>query len=346
MTATTPTPDEIADLRGQSLRVKDLVDRFGFRRRDYESVRIIADLLQHAKLTTAPSFATCHRDTVVTVIPAEEAEPVEIDTPHEEFQPGSLPQRPFQVGDLPSARDGIHSVPPDATLAHAIHLMRQFDFSQLPVINGSSDLRGIITWQSVAAMREKHGRTGKLADAMIETVECAETHHELFPRLGIIRKHGFMLVRMPNGRFSGIVTPADIADYFHQLGLPFFLVGEIEGKLRMLLKPLPQTGIDVVLNRRQKPGTPVEELMFGQYVNLLALPDKPPQRKAEQDRYSSADLNWQALGWVSVDRKLFVDQLDRVRDIRNKIAHFSPKLLPDSDIEELRRFSGLLDHLL
>ncbi|MFE3545557.1 CBS domain-containing protein [Nocardia sp. NPDC059177] len=344
------TQEQIADLSGRTIPVKELVDLFGFRRRDYESVQAITVGLHTANLTTAPSFATCHRDTAVTIVPVQEADSAEETAAYEDFRPGSLPQRPFQIGDLPSAVNGIHSVTPDATLSYAIHLMRQHDFSQIPVIGGSSDLKGIITWQSVAAMREKQGFSGKLTDAMIETVECAETHHELFSRMTIIHKHGYMLVRKPSGRFSGIVTPADIAERFHQLGLPFFLVGEIEGKLRTLLRPLPQTSIDLVLNPRQQqpPGTSIDELMFGQYVNLLRQSDVPATKQKARDKQltASADLNWQTLGWETVDRQLFVTQLVRVKDIRNRIAHFSPKLLPDSDITELRSFCSLLDHLM
>ncbi|MET9214829.1 MULTISPECIES: CBS domain-containing protein [unclassified Nocardia] len=347
MSGTVLTAAEVADLRSKSMPAKDFIELFGFRRRSNESVLAISEALRDAGLTTAPNFANCHRDKTITVVPADDVTYHDEDDEHDDFEPGTLPQRPFHVGDLQSARSGIHSVPPNATLSHAIHLMRQHNYSQIPVIDGHSDLRGVVTWQSVAAMHEKSGRSGKLTDAMIATAECAETHHELFPRLALIHKHGFMLVREPNGRFCGIVTPADITDRFHQIALPFFLVGEIEGKLRTLLQPIPQDGIDLIRYPYQMsdPVT-IHDMSFGQYVKLLEKQDVEPVKKHAKEVSVSADNNWRTLGWTTVDRKLFVLQLKHVTEIRNRIAHFSPKPLPDRDIDELHSFCGLLNDLI
>jgi hypothetical protein len=80
--------------------------------------------------------------------------------------------------------------------------------------------------------------------------------------------------------------------------------------------------------------------MFGDYVKLLAV-DQPDARLAQL-----ADANWTTLGWTGVDRAQFVAQLDRVRIIRNKIAHFDEQPLNEQQTDELYQFSGLLKQLL
>jgi hypothetical protein len=84
----------------------------------------------------------------------------------------------------------------------------------------------------------------------------------------------------------------------------------------------------------------ISDLMFGQYVILLKEdPDSPALR-------ARADANWQVLGWTGVNRTQFVNQLDRVRLIRNKIAHFDSDPLTEQLIAELREFCGYLKQLV
>lgn len=78
--------------------------------------------------------------------------------------------------------------------------------------------------------------------------------------------------------------------------------------------------------------------MRNSYVKLL--------HTAQQDPAlcTKAAENWATLGWA-VSRNQFVHQLDRVRDIRNRIAHFDPDPLPAQYAEELRQFVRLLRQL-
>ena len=337
----TSTPPHVQTLVDTSISVADLLQHFGFRRRTYDSVPVITKALQAAGLTTTPAFATCHRDTVVMIVAVDSVviEPDDENETDDDFLPGTLPQRPFLVGDIPSARGNLISVTSDVQLATAVHLMRSHDISQIPVIDGSSDLRGVVTWQSVARLREKPHRQPKLSDATVATVDVAETHQELFPRLSGIQKQGYLLVRERTGEFSGIITAADVTEHFHRSALPFFLVGEIEGLLRKVLSPISAEAIELVQSGNRKSGD-INDLMFGQYVQLIQHNNPKPALAA------SADANWECLEWNSVDRRLFVAQLDRVRNIRNLIAHFSPKQLPQSDLDELQSFAQLLNHLV
>lgn len=336
MHAQHPTEAQLHALRGVSMPVKDLVQRFGFPMRTYETVPVITKALNDAGLTTKPDFARCRREIEVTIVALDNGVPEPVVESTDGFQPTVGLQRQFLVGDIPSARSKLEFVGPDATLAEAIQCMRKHDYSQVPVIAGTSDLRGVITWKSVARLLHKSKIDPCLADVMETSVEVAETHQQLFPRVSLINKKGFLLVREGDGVFSGIITTADVADWFHQGALPFFLVGEIEEKLRRVLAPIPPEAISLLQSKNRKTGK-IEDLMFGEYIKLLENDGKKPILAKQ------ADQNWSLLGWSTTDRVGFVRQLNLVREIRNRIAHFNAKPLSEADLDTLQQFVRILD---
>jgi CBS domain-containing protein len=225
---------------------------------------------------------------------------------------------------------------PTAALSDATHLMAANNFSQIPVIKGQSDLRGVITWRSVAAMYQ-NGKPVTVAHAMEpDFPPVAEVHHELFPHLPEVVERGYLLVRSSTGAVQGIVTTADIARRFEVTAVPFFLVGEIELRLRQCFgAKLQPTVIKAV--QKYKTGD-VSDLTFGEYVRLLKSP--PPGSNS-----IDVDANWQALGWTGMSRDQFVHQLDGVRKVRNAIAHFDDAPVTPNVIAELRSFCTLLKQL-
>ena len=331
-----PTREQLLGLKGKYLLVSDLLALFGMRYRSPQTVPIVLEALKDAELATMPSFATCGTKTSMLVVHAAAAPATAQDDAEAEGElgTGTLPQHSFKVGDIPTAGDGLVSVQPSDTLAQATTLMRTKNFSQLPVIAGTSDLRGVVTWSSIAS-RYEQGKTPTLANAMVtDDLPVAEVHQQLFSRLPAVAEHGYLLVRSNSGSLSGIVTASDIAARFQTTALPFFLVGEIEFRLRKCLgAKLTPEAIRAVQSK--KTGQ-ISDLMFGQYVRLLR----------ESPNNPDADNNWKALGWTVTDRTQFVHQLDRVREIRNAIAHFDTEPLPPERIDELREFSGLLKQLV
>lgn len=334
-----PGNQELLALKGRTLRVPELLAMFGQRVRNFQNVPMIQNALQEAGVDTHPSFTTCGLTTDMLVV-ALSAVPIPAnDEDEDEVQPGTLPQQSFKIGDILSARSGVESVQSTASLSSATHTMRQKKYSQLPVIDGIADLKGVVTWSSIAA-RYEMGETPTLATAMIkDDLAVAEMHQELFGYLPQLAQHGYLLVRANNGKITGIITGSDITARFHTLALPFFLVGEIESRLRLCLGP-KLTGAPVQsLGPRHSDGD-FSKLMFGEYLKLLDGDQQNPHLRA-----LSHD-NWTCLGWGGVDRIQFVAQLDRVRIIRNHIAHFDEQPLSPQQIDELSEFSGLLKQLL
>ncbi|MBF6541486.1 CBS domain-containing protein [Nocardia brasiliensis] len=336
-----PSMSQLLALKGTALPMKDLLALFGFTVRNFQSVPAIADALRDAGLTTSPSFATCGTRTELLILEADTIEPVDAqEDADQELAPGTLPQHSFKVGDLASATRGITSITSTNQLSLATHLMRSKNYSQIPVIDGTSDLKGVVTWRSIARLYELNLVVG-LSNAMDTSAPVAEVHQDLFPHLPSVYEHGYLLVRSNSGVFTGIITAADITSRFQATALPFFLVGEIEFQLRKCLgAKIDPDAIRTVQKRRGAKQTgDISDLMFMDYIKLLRA------NPGDAVLSASADCNWAALSWNSVDRSMFVHQLDRVRQIRNTIAHFDAEPLSPDRIDTLREFSGLLRQL-
>lgn len=346
-----PSEERLRALKGQKISVSELLALFGTRVRNDQSVLLIKQALNDTGLSTLPYFATCSQSTYVHVVAAEtatEAEPeaADVDEDTDALAPGALPQHPVRIGEIPAAQSGVESVTSTTQLTEATYLMRTKNYSQLPVMDDQRTLTGVITWHSVALMYAQQLEP-TLANALVDTPSVAETHQDFFSLLPMVRENGYLLVRGSDGRFTGIVTDADITERFEATAWPFFVVGEIEFRLRRCLG----AALDPDAIRAAQPNRPerqtglITDLMFGDYVKLL---DGDPRggNQRVMDRCARADQNWQALGWTGVDRVQFVHQLDRVRQIRNKIAHFDPDPLPQQLSQDLRQFAALLRQLV
>ncbi|HEY5834867.1 CBS domain-containing protein [Streptomyces sp.] len=337
----TPAQEELLALKGTNVLLADLLALFGARRRTYQTVPVIADALRAARLATVPSFATCGQRALLLVVAEDTAGTAEEDDAEEgeDLLPGTLPQHSFKIGDIPSARAGLSAVGPGAELSQATYIMLSKNYSQVPVIKGTSDLKGVVTWRSIAGQYAS-GAMPTLAGAMVkDSLPVVEVHQEVFGYLPLMTEHGYLLVRDYTGDICGIVTAADITTRFHETALPFFLVGEIEFRLRKWLgSRLGGDAIRAVQPRNRQTGD-ITDLMFGDYVKLLRTDQPSPALCA------NAEANWQALNW-NTNRTQFVQDLIRVKNIRNKIAHFDSDPLTAQRIAELREFSGLLKQLL
>jgi CBS domain-containing protein len=339
-----PSRQDLAALKGKSVPVQDILDLFQIRVRDHRSVHRISQALTDAGLTTLPDFAVCGLRSNVDVVPLASipAQAVSVDTEEDESEEAlpsaALPQR-LLLGDIPSARRGLVSVGPGTPLPQATFLMRTKGVAQVPVTTGMAQIHGVVTWGSVAKMYEA-GKQPTLDNAMEkDSLPVADTRQEFFSALPVIREHGYLLVRGDDGCLSGIITAADVTDRFEGAARPFFIVGEIESLLRRCLGTAldEETIKSVQTNKKPEHRTgQVSDLMFGDYLRLL------DGGQTKTSLAEAADANWEALKWPNMPREQFIGRLKRVKDIRNRIAHFDEKPLPQEMLDELTTFAKLL----
>jgi predicted transcriptional regulator len=233
----------------------------------------------------------------------------------------------FRIGSLPAANAGVTMVSRDDLITTAITKMLQFDFSQLPIMQGDRVVKGVISWKSVASLRISH-QQGEFVRDCSEVAQVIDASGTLFDAVPTIAKHGYVLVKDPqSNRITGIVTSSDLNLHFQQLTEPFLLLREIELSIRELLKSrLTADDLKLIELESPKP-VPISQiagLSFGHYIRL----------------FQRSDI-WVKLN-LKIDQKSVVSQLDEVREIRNDVMHFSPDPMEPNQREALKNASSFM----
>lgn len=311
----------------ERITVRELLALWGAKERGDQVSQIEADLANHG-LMTSPGFRAVTLDTLVSLItPPDEPEetaaegPPEVDDlPGVEDEGGSDLNVRLTVGNL-SPLEGVESVHPNSTLKEAITKMLLNDYSQLAVLNGPRNVRGALTWRSIAqAMHQKPDAT--VADAIDPHVELVAYDRDLFEVLPTLQQREFVFVLDESQAVKGIVTTADVAQRYGEMATPFFQVGELDQTLRWVLnRAVDLPTIQRLCNRKI---TGFDQLSMGDYQRVLENKEV-----------------WEKLGWP-LDRPTFISRLEEIRFVRNKVMHFHPDPVPEDAVDKLRRFNKML----
>ncbi len=329
--------------------VREFLSWFGASRRGGLIVTKIRSALQRLHLITTPDFETPYIDGTITFRPAspvpalsEESQdqprsPTETsETPASE--PPKVSEAPppveriepaHQISRLKSANTPPVWVNPNATVKEAVTIMLANDYSQLPVMQSEREPKGIFSWKSL-------GTRLSFTQECEYVRQCMDEHKELGPEsslydaIPLIVRHDCVLIRDDTRSICGIVTPADLSIQFQALAEPFLLVGAIENQLRAWIaarfeKSDLQAAKDP--DDTDRGIEDVSDLTSGEYVRLLENQD-----------------NWAKLQ-TPIDRKTFIEKLNKVREIRNDVMHFDPDPMDPSELESLRSFAQFLDKL-
>src|SRR5271154_1020803 len=203
------------------LTVRNLLAVWGFRYRGYESTGRIQRDLAAANLHCQPPFTEGGMDSLIRVcaVSADEAagnaDPSDTATAGDDTEEGAsvpleedrlqMPPVSLLVRDVPSATAGIISVQPSQTLEQAQHIMITGGFSQLAVMTGPTELKGWVSWASIAqALIGKSSITLKDATRKYPRVVYAE--QDLLDELDAIYDSDFVFVRDGEECICGIIT--------------------------------------------------------------------------------------------------------------------------------------------
>ena len=312
------------------LPIRQLLEKWGHKRRGYWIVSRIERDLDEASIATEPTFTQGWIDTPVTLVPKRlRPEPEITDAAgagevvaEGEAEPGEVT---LLVSSLRSAGQGVISVTLDGSIVEAQTLMMTNDFSQLAVMSSARSLRGAVTWESIA-QASLHLPRPAVRDCVIPA-EVVRFEDDLMHHIPRIVDAGYVFVHDRDQTIKGIVTTSDLSDEFARLATPFFLIGEIERRLRRAVGKIFTVEELAAIRNPTDAGrdvASVDDLTMGEYERLL---EGPP--------------NWEKTGW-QVDRKIFVGALSNVREIRNDVMHFSPDPLDTDQLTELRRFVRFL----
>jgi CBS domain-containing protein len=310
-----------------SLSIRDFIAVWGAKRRGYWYVQQIRDDLEASGLVTVPSFETGWIDNHIRLVPVVVVAPDAADS-HSVESPqttADLQAVALTVGSLESSSTGIVAVCRDDSLSKAQSLMMQSDFSQLPVMQGKRKIYGAVSWESIAQAR-MHNAGASLRDCMVPP-DVVGINDGLIDHIPKIAERGYVFVKDVEECITGIVTTADLSVAFLALAGPFLLIGEVERRLRRIaalaFKP------DVLRDMRDPNDTKrqikgAEDLTLGEYIRLFESKER-----------------WAELGW-DVDREVFIDSLETLRELRNEVTHFNPDPIEPESLSKVRNLSKWL----
>lgn len=305
----------------QTETVRSFLLWFRVQRRAYGNVRRVRIHLKRHGLVTVPDFEAAWLDASINF---------KLATSDSEIEANATLNDPIQrIGRLDAANRVPVSVKPDSSLTEAITIMLTNDFSQLPVMTGSRDVKGAISWKTIGSRLALKRPTNYVRECM-ENAHVVSSDRSIFDVISLIASHDYVLVQAKDKTVCGIVTATDFNLQFLALSEPFLLVGEIEmGVRRMLhgkytIKELEEAKLEGDSDRQVE--SPAD-LTFGEYVRLI----EPEKR-------------WKKLK-IEIDRVVFLEKLNRVRSIRNDVMHFSPDGLDPDDLIFLREFAQFLTRM-
>ncbi|MET9112965.1 hypothetical protein ABZX38_02045 [Streptomyces longwoodensis] len=201
--------------------------------------------------------------------------------------------------------------------------MALHDFSQMPVLAGPHNLRGAVSWKSIARARHADPEAS-LSQAILDARDV-RYDHDLIDVLPALAEFDFVLIRERNA-IAGIVTAADVARAYSDLASLFLLIGEMDRRLRKIIAGaftlLEVTGL---CDRTGERLTSFGDMTIGDHLRVLENPDR-----------------WQQLGWP-LDCKVFIGRLEEIRWLRNNVMHLnSSDPLPKADVDKIRNLNKLL----
>lgn len=321
--------------------VRELLRWFDAKRRRTGVVDRVKFELADAGIVTSPDFTTVWIDAEISFKKQQATPPTDQVAPVPDGDGGTsnagtpeveLKDATFLIGMLEAANRCVVSVQPQDTIEKAITLMMAHDFSQLAVMANERQLKGAISWRTIGKRLSQKNELNEVKDAM---EDASELPHDapLFQATRAIIDKDFVFVRSAeNQKITGIVTATDLSEQFQSLSEPFLLLGQIENQVRRLLNGI--FDIDTLKSAcnendpdRKDKIESVADLTFGEYIRLIQKPE-----------------NWSKLG-IHIDRAVFCDEMEKVRQIRNDVMHFDPDGIEEDQYDQLRRFSRLLGEL-
>ena len=314
--------------------VRTLLGWFGVSRRGKHKVVEIEETLRRLEIETWPNFEGVYIDGEIEFRSLGSSQEV-VGFSNEEATGGtdsetednSVSSDPVpRLAVLQAANSRPVSIKRDESLSKAYTHMISHDFSQLPVMQSDRKPEGFVSWKTIGTAISLNRPLEKVRDVMDRDVTVLKADTPLFDAVGAIVANEFVLVEGVGQKITGLVTTSDISLQFNELSKPFLLLAQIEGHLRRLISDkFDQDDIAAAANPsdtdRNVEG--VSDLTFGEYIRLL----QPEER-------------WNKLG-VHLDRKVFLERLERIRVIRNNVMHFDPDALDSEDViflDESARF--------
>jgi len=264
----------------------------------------------------------------------------------------------FTLQDLLPSEQQLRTVQPNVPVIDAIDIMCQHGYSQLPVALSEAEYQGkVITFQSIVQAVQSFQAPLEMLSTRDATQEARTylSDADLLATLDDIHRDNFVVIT-EEGRLSGIVTTADVAVFFRQYAEDLMVIEDIETRLKdgiNFLYSNDKAGLDaaisVVSDRTSEFRRRLPNALRG-YLLQLGVPasvsGNQPQAVADIEKalgFNGSSKTFEQLSFDEFVNVLLrnphaprigkgndVTELKRlltkVRDVRNKLAHFRGEL--------------------
>lgn len=296
---------------------RTLVAAVGYEKRSPGACALIDRFLKDNDLEVEPHYLDVWPDNYIELRPKPKAKKRRREDPVK------------RIGLLKAANTKPATIDNSDSLDKAVTLMMMNNYSQLPVMNGIRKVIGYISWESIGEARSKGIDSNVVKDYKREGIKVFKRDTPLMMAIREIYKNDFIVVVENDGLPCGIVTTADVSSQFLTWTEPFVMLEQIENQIRHLLdEKILLEDLKNVCQEEGREVNTIDDLTFGEYQRLFENPK-----------------HWEQIGLKSVDRALFVQMFDDVRNIRNDVMHFDPEGIDEISREKLKSMANFLNKL-
>jgi predicted transcriptional regulator len=232
---------------------------------------------------------------------------------------------PIDVETLLQDRGTPLCIQAETTIQSALDIMIDNDYSQLPVVDSTGNLIGLISEQIITreyyVLSKTTSRTGPSVNLLDKTVrECMLEAETLEPEGSLVEvisrlENAYSIVIIEGKRPIGIITTYDVMNYLHGHFESFMDIEEIELELRKLTT-------DVLSDDLGR-----STALISAFGEAKQDPTKPGKLHTgltlgEQINFMCHKHNWTYFRDYVGPPDLFEAFMGQVKDVRNQLAHY------------------------
>lgn len=237
----------------------------------------------------------------------------------------------FTLEDLLLDDQQLRTVQPHENAGQAINVMHQHGYGQLPVTGANKEFLGqVVTFESILqAIQSFRTEIGSLLvrDVAQRWVRSYRPDADLLTTLDDIQRDNFALIVDESDQLTGIVTTADTAVFFREYAQDLMQIEGIESRVKDAIRALyadDEGGLKSVIEAVTDRAAQIRKRVPGAIRAYLSKANisRPPSG-SDTEALAEAEKK---LGLPDSELR---GLLERVRDVRNKLAHFRGELTSD-----------------
>jgi len=230
----------------------------------------------------------------------------------------------FPVEKLIEGKEKPLCVSPEETIETALGLMIQNNFSQLPIVDEEGNLLGIISDQSILRADFHTGGNisllGLPVNHCLEKSEVVTKEEDIFKVIELLESQ-YAVVVVEGRSPLAILTFYDINMFFRDLSEGLIFVEDIELTLRQAIESVYHSDEEFQVALKRSIGSnsgvsrdaerKLDSLSLWEITNLI-----------------SNKTNWEEFKHLFSSREIFMQYMEKIREIRNQLMHFRGELDP------------------